>query len=85
MLAGFLRTKIPLLSDNSESLIAALGLVQHHRNGEPDNAIPAFFVVDRNGVVRWIFTSPYYREMPRPDTLLSAAQSAIATPTTSPQ
>ncbi len=51
MLAGFLRTKIPLLSDNSESLIASLGLVQHHRNGEPDNAIPAFFVVDRNGVV----------------------------------
>jgi len=57
MLAGFLRTKIPLLSDNSESLIAPLGLVQHHRNGEPDNAIPAFFVVDRKGVVRWIFTS----------------------------
>jgi peroxiredoxin len=85
MLAGFLRTKIPLLSDNSESLIAALGLVQHHRNGEPDNAIPAFFVVDRNGVVRWIFTSDYYREMPRPDTLLNAAKSVIATPTASPQ
>jgi peroxiredoxin len=85
MLAGFLRTKIPLLSDNRESLIAALGLVQHHRNGEPDNAIPAFFVVDRNGVVRWIFTSDYYREMPRPDTLLNAAKSVIATPTASPQ
>src|SRR5271169_2397578 len=78
MLAGFLRTKIPLLSDNSESLIAPLGLVQHHRNGEPDNAIPAFFIVDRNGVVRWIFTSPYYRESPRPDTLLDAGSSVIA-------
>ena len=85
MLAGFLRTKIPLLSDNSESLIAALGLVQHHRNGEPDNAIPAFFVVDRNGVVRWIFTSDYYREIPRSDTLLNAAKSVIATPTASPK
>ncbi len=78
MLAGFLRTKIPLLSDNSESILAPLGLVQHHRNGEPDNAIPAFFVVDREGVVRWIFTSPYYREQPRPDTLLDAAKSVIA-------
>ncbi len=77
MLAGFLRTKIPLLSDSSESILAPLGLIQHHRNGEPDNAIPAFFVVDRDGVVRWIFTSPYYREMPRPDTLLDAAKSVI--------
>jgi len=85
MLAGFLRTKIPLLSDNSEALVAPLGLVQHHRNGEPDNAIPAFFVVDRNGVVRWIFTSPYYRELPRPGTLLDVAKSVIATPTASPQ
>jgi peroxiredoxin len=78
MLAGFLGTKIPLLSDNSESLIAPLGLVQRHRNGEPDNAIPAFFIVDRNGVVRWIFTSPYYRELPPPGTLLDAAKSVIA-------
>jgi peroxiredoxin len=92
MLAGFLRTTIPLLSDNSESILAPLGLVQHHRNGEPDNAIPAFFVVDRNGIVRWIFTSPYYREMPRPGTLIDAANSVIAgesatrqSPTASPQ
>jgi peroxiredoxin len=92
MLAGFLRTKIPLLSDNGESLIAPLGLVQHHRNGEPDNAIPAFFVVDRKGVVRWIFTSIYYRELPRPDTLLDSAKSVIVAesgthpaPTASPQ
>jgi peroxiredoxin len=87
MLAGFLRTKIPLLSDSNESLVAPLGLVQHHRNGEPDNAIPAFFVVDRNGVVRWIFTSPYYREMPPADTLLDAAKSVIArqSPTASPR
>jgi peroxiredoxin len=82
MLAGFLRTKIPLLSDNSESLLPPLGLVQHHRNGEPDNAIPAFFIVDRDGVVRWIFTSPYYRELPRPDTLLDAAKSVIAAEST---
>ena len=78
MLAGYLRTKIPLLSDHSESIVAPLGLVQHHRNGEPDNAIPAFFIVDRQGVVRWLCTSPYYRELPRPETLLDAAKSVIA-------
>jgi peroxiredoxin len=78
MLAGYLDTRIPLLSDNSESILAPLGLVQHHPNGEPDNAIPAFFIVDRDGIVRWIFTSPYYRELPRPETLLDAAKSVIA-------
>ena len=83
MLAGFLRTKIPLLSDTSESILAPLGLVQHHRNAEPDNAIPAFFILDRNGVVRWTFTSPYYRELPRPDTILDAAKSISAGESTS--
>ncbi|MDO8434337.1 MAG: redoxin domain-containing protein [Candidatus Binatus sp.] len=78
MLSRFLRTSIPLLGDNSESVLAPLGLVQHHRNGEPDNAIPAFFVADREGVVRWIFTSPYYRELPTIETLLDAAKSAIS-------
>ena len=71
MLAGFLRTDIPLLSDEKETLLKPLGLVQQHRNGEPDNAIPAFFILDRDGIVRWIFTSPYSREMPPIKTILS--------------
>src|SRR5579862_3302260 len=76
MLAGFLRTSIPLLSDEKETILRPLGLVQHHVDGEPDNAIPAFFILDRNGIVRWIFTSPYYREMPPIETILAAAPSA---------
>ncbi len=75
-LASFLGTDIPLLSDAREALLAPLGLVQRHRNGEPDNAIPAFFIVDRAGVVRWIFTSKYYRELPTPETLLQAGAAA---------
>jgi peroxiredoxin len=71
MLAGFLRTSIPLLSDEHETLLGPLGLVQHHRNGEPDNAIPAFFILDKAGIVRWVFTSPYYREMPPLEAILS--------------
>ncbi len=78
MLAGFLGTDIPLLSDVKETVLAPLGLVQHHRNGEPDNALPAFFILDQTGRVRWIFTSPYYREMPSVGTLLRAAASVKA-------
>ncbi len=77
MLAGFIRTEIPLLGDPNETVLGPLGLVQHHRSGEPDNAIPAFFIVDRDGVVRWIFTSRYYRELPAVSTLLDAAKSVI--------
>ena len=84
MLAGFLATKIPLLSDNGESILGPLGLVQRHRNGEPDNAIPAFFIVDRSAVVRWIFASPYYRELPQPEALLDAANSVTADSAASP-
>ena len=72
MLAGFLGTNIPLLSDDKETLLRPLGLIQHHRDGEPDNAIPAFFLLDRDGVVRWIFTSPYSREMPSTEKILAA-------------
>jgi peroxiredoxin len=75
MLAGYLHTPIPLLSDATEIVVAPLGLVQHHRNGEPDNSIPAYFVVDDAGVVRWTCTSPYYRELPAPEKLLDAAKS----------
>lgn len=73
MLAGFLKTDIPLLADFNERLLGPLGLIQHHPGGQPDNAIPVFILVDGGGVVRWIFTSPYYREQPAPRTILQAA------------
>jgi peroxiredoxin len=75
MLSGFLHSDLPLLSDEHEAVLGPLGLVQHHRNGEPDNAIPAFFVLDRAGRVRWIFTSPYYRQLPRSDDLIAAVRA----------
>jgi peroxiredoxin len=74
MLAGFLRTDIPLLSDPTEKLLGPLGLVQSYSNHQPDSAIPAFMLIDRSDRVRWIFTSPYYREQPAPQTILDAAQ-----------
>ncbi|MHB8382239.1 MAG: peroxiredoxin family protein [Candidatus Binataceae bacterium] len=75
MLAAYLHTAIPLLSDEHETILASMGLVQRHRNGEPDNAIPAFFVVDSGGTIRWIFTSRYYRLLPRTTDLIAAVRS----------
>jgi peroxiredoxin len=75
MLSGYLHSDLPLLSDEHEAVLAPLGLVQHHKDGEPDNAIPAYFVVDAGGTVRWIFTSPYYRQLPRSDDLIAAAHA----------
>ncbi len=75
MLARFLHTDLPLLSDSSESLLGPLGLVQHYGNHQPDSAIPAFMLVDRSGQVRWIFTSPYYREQPPPQKILGAVHA----------
>jgi len=77
-LAAFLNTDIPLLSDQSEALLGPLGLIQHHRNGEPDNSIPGWFLVDSSGVVRWVFTSPYYRELPRIASVVDAARPLSA-------
>ncbi len=76
MLSGYLHSRIPLLSDEHETLLGPLGLVQHHRDGEPDNAIPAFFVMDANGTVRWIFTSPFYRQLPNSADLVAAVKAA---------
>lgn len=73
MLSGFLHTDLPLLSDANESILGPLGLVNHHRNGEPDDAIPAYILLDRNGIVRWVFTSPYYRELPTTKAIIAAS------------
>ncbi len=77
-LAAFLHTDVPLLSDQSETLLGPLGLIQHHRDRQPDNSIPACFLVDSNGIVRWIFTSAYYRELPTIASVLDAAASLSA-------
>ena len=75
MLSNYLHSDLPLLSDTQETVIGPLGLLQRHRNGEPDNAIPAFFVIDSTGKIRWIFTSPYYRQLPPADELIAAVRS----------
>ena len=76
MLAHFLHTDLPLLDDPAEKLLGPLGLVQHYADGQPDSAIPAFILVDRNSRVRWIFTSAWYRQQPSPQAILEAARAS---------
>jgi len=80
MLARFLRTDLPLLSDPNEQLLSRLGLVQHYADHQPDSAIPAFFLVDGKRRVRWIFSSPYYRVQPSPQAILAAARNLHNSP-----
>jgi peroxiredoxin len=75
MLSSYLQTDIPLLSDEHETILGPMGLVQRHRDGQPDSAIPAFFVVDSAGTIRWIYTSPYYRILPRTSDLMAAVRA----------
>jgi peroxiredoxin/uncharacterized membrane protein YphA (DoxX/SURF4 family) len=82
MLARFLGSDLPLLSDSSETLLKRLGLVQHYANHQPDSAIPAYILVDQSHRVRWIFTSPWYRQLPTPQAIIDTAQH-IQTPATS--
>jgi peroxiredoxin len=74
-LARYLRTEVPLLSDAQETILAPMGLIERHRDGQPDNAIPAFFVIDSGRTIRWIFTSPYYRVLPRTSDLMAAVRA----------
>jgi peroxiredoxin len=78
MLARFLHTDLPLLSDSSETLLRRLGLVQHYANHQPDSAIPAYILIDRNHRVRWVFTSPWYRQLPTPQAIIEAAHQSPA-------
>jgi peroxiredoxin len=72
VLSAFLHSDLPLLSDEHETVLGTLGLVQRHRNGEPDNAIQVFLLLDSGGKVRWIFASPYYRQLPSSGDLIAA-------------
>jgi peroxiredoxin len=80
MRSSYLHSDVPLLSDTQETVVGPLGLVQKHRDGEPDNAIPAFFVLDSTGKIRWVFASPYYRELPPPEELIAAVRSVTDSP-----
>lgn len=61
--------------------------VRHH-NAAPDGrdaAAPTTVLVDRAGVVRWVFRPERYLTRLSPDELLAAVDQHLTTPTTSAQ
>lgn len=64
------------LSDPQGQVLDQLGI--HQRGGRIDGAdiaYPAQVLVDRDGVVRWTYTSESYRVRARPEDVFTAIQS----------
>jgi peroxiredoxin Q/BCP len=66
-LAGKLKLPFPVLSDTDHKVIDAYDLL----NPDGNIAKAAVFVVDRKGVVRWVFLDENYRIRPVNEAILS--------------
>src|ERR1700752_399058 len=60
-----------VLSDSDLKVIRAYGLFFHEPHMDLDTALPAHFVIDKTGVIRWRFISPRTNERPDPSMLIS--------------
>jgi peroxiredoxin len=61
------------LSDREGKVLDLLGI--RHRGGNPgggDVAYPAQILVDKDGIVRWTYSSDYYRVRAQPDDIFAA-------------
>jgi peroxiredoxin len=68
-----LKSRFTFLADREGVLLDALGI--RHRAGRNDGvdiAYPTAVLVDRDGVVRWIFQSDSYRERARAEEIFAA-------------
>ncbi len=79
------------LSDERGVLLDALDIRQAHRSVTgKDNAIPTEYLLDRGGMVRWVYRAENWRVRPQPREALDAirelqnpAETAAASPTNS--
>src|SRR5437899_2974768 len=61
------------LSDQNCTLLEALDIRQTSRSPTgQDNAIPTQYVVDRDGIVRWLYRADTWRVRPHPKEALQA-------------
>ena len=68
-----LRARFTFLSDPTGSVLDRLGI--RHRGGHPgegDVAWPTQILVDREGIVRWVYESGNYRVRARPEEIFAA-------------
>jgi peroxiredoxin len=62
-----------LLSDERGELLDALDILQAHRSVTgKDSAIPTQYLLDREGVVRWVYRAESWRVRPHPREALEA-------------
>jgi peroxiredoxin len=59
-----------VLSDASLNAIRAYGLFFHEPHVGKDTTLPAHFLIDKSGVVRWRFISPRSNDRPDPRDIL---------------
>jgi peroxiredoxin len=60
-----------VLSDNDLKTIRAYGLFFHEPHMNLDTTLPAHFLIDKGGVIRWRFISPRSNDRPDPDTVIA--------------
>ncbi len=63
---------VTLLSDSRREVIAQYGLVHPEGHGGEDIARPATFIIDRDGVVRWMKVAPNFMVRPAPEEVIGA-------------
>ncbi len=63
---------VTLLSDSRREVIAQYGLVHAEGHGGEDIARPATFIIDRDGVVRWMKVAPNFMVRPAPEEVIEA-------------
>src|SRR5690348_1576689 len=62
-----------VLSDEGRGLSEATGLIHHHAAPDGgDTDVPTTILVDRSGIVRWLYRSPSVIARLSPDELLQA-------------
>lgn len=68
---------VTLLSDSKCQVISRYGVIHPDGHGGGDIARPATFVIDKQGVVRWVKVTPNVMERPAPEEVIEALKGAV--------
>ncbi len=71
---GKLGFDVTLLSDSGRQVISQYGLVHPKAHGGKDIARPATFVIDKEGIVRWMKVAPNIMQRPAPEEVIGALE-----------
>src|SRR5262245_31787061 len=69
--ADNLKLPFDMLSDSDLKTIRTYGLFFHEPHVNIDCALPAHFLIDKDGVIRWRYISPRSNDRPDPQAVIS--------------